>query len=263
VDASRFDSIVRQLARPTGRRRAAALLGAVALGIAGGSDDAVARAPGLGKPCHRGQRCQAGTCRRRVCSCGDGERACADGCIAAEACCASLGERDCAGTCLSRDACCTDADCPDRPAGSACLRFGCRGDRTCSVFPAPAGTVCGDEDESACDAAGNCVQAGCRADADCPGHDDFCLRSSCLSGRCQPDPRADGTPLPGQADGDCRALACDGAGGRITVPDNADLPLNGDPCVVLSCDAGTVVCTDLPAGTPCGGGACDGRGRCA
>ncbi|HKP60006.1 MAG TPA: hypothetical protein VJV78_24950 [Polyangiales bacterium] len=108
--------------------------------------------------------------------------------------------------------------------------------------------------------AGHCVGAGrcvrCTRDADCddPG---ACMRAYCnlVSGRCQPQARASGTPCPQgvcSADGKCVGCVSDG-----------DCPMPGD-CQVRHCDTASGSCMPRPAakGMECGVGKCDGAGQC-
>ena len=115
---------------------------------------------------------------------------------------------DAAGTCESkplRDG--TPTPRPlHRPGG--CVTAVCVGGIP-STPPRAAGVAC--KGAGVCDGMGSCV--GCLRDADCAGTSPT---DECRHPACQPVHTCD-----------CRRATCDGMGGKTSVPDNADLPVDG------------------------------------
>jgi hypothetical protein len=67
-----------------------------------------------------------------------------------------------------------------------------------------------------------------------------------------------------QVAGDCRVQQCDGQGSTTSIPDDTDLPDDGNPCTIDICTNGAISHTAVSAGVSCGGGrVCDGQGSCA
>jgi hypothetical protein len=102
-------------------------------------------------------------------------------------------------------------------------------------------------------------------DADC-NDGNVCHNHTCntTTGMCDNSAIPDG-PVPGFMDmvKDCKTQKCVG-GTQMTVPDNADVPPSGNPCVTNSCGNGMVLMSDVNAGMSCGPNnqVCDGQGNC-
>ncbi len=127
--------------------------------------------------------------------------------------------------------------------------------------PAASGTACGAS--LVCDGAGKCV--GCATAADCPGMTDECEAPSCTAGVCGMAFTAPGTAVTKQTAGDCKTAQCDGNGAVVTVPANADLPVDGNECTDDICTAGVASNPPTMAGGVCttgGNTVCNGAGAC-
>lgn len=113
--------------------------------------------------------------------------------------------------------------------------------------PASAGTPC--NGGHLCDGAGSCV--ACQSDAEC-GIDNACATYHCQNGACSADyvPLGAGDPG-GQVAGDCKTYVCDGSGGVTSVPDDADLIDDANPCTIDACAGGVLSHTPTP-GAGCG-----------
>jgi hypothetical protein len=127
----------------------------------------------------------------------------------------------------------------------------------------PAGTDCGAGGQLTCDGAGTCV--GCKQDADC-GASTACAAHACdtTTGLCSVTyvPIGQGNPG-GQVTGDCMKVTCNGSGGIASIPDDTDIPDDGNPCTQDACSQGVPSHTPLASGTACGTGlVCDGTGAC-
>jgi hypothetical protein len=153
----------------------------------------------------------------------------------------------------------TEADNTDAPSdGNPCTTDGCEAGSP-SYGNAPEDTPCGDA--LACNANGQC--AGCVDDAQC-GESTACATVSCNDMQiCVYDnvPAGQGDPG-GQTPGDCQRQACNGNGGVGPVVDDADVPVDGNPCTSDVCTAGAPSNPNAPAGTGCPGGVCNGGGAC-
>ena len=150
-----------------------------------------------------------------------------------------------------------DADVPSD--GNACTLDVCSGGVP-SHPSAPAGTACGIG--LACNESGQC--AGCTDAAQC-GVPSACTSYQCSTDQiCVFDYVAAGQGDPGgQQAGDCFRLTCNGMGGTSTVPDDTDVPVDGNPCTLDLCAMGSAQNPPAPATTPCGGNfTCDGAGSC-
>jgi len=123
------------------------------------------------------------------------------------------------------------------------------------------GTPCEDEGGS-CDASGNCVECVVASDCTALPSDDYCRQRACDSGACVMVFASAGTALPAQTTGDCKTLACDGAGASAVVDDPRDGPDDGNDCTTDSCVAGEPALDPLPAGTTCQAGTCNATGQC-
>ncbi|HMF44456.1 MAG TPA: hypothetical protein VKQ32_27470, partial [Polyangia bacterium] len=112
----------------------------------------------------------------------------------------------------------------------------------------------------------SCVQ--CLVAGDCPGSNTVCRTITCDgSHTCGHMDQPQGTAAGTDATGNCKKSVCDGAGAIASVPDDTDLPVDGNPCTKDVCTNGTVSNPDLPAGTICSTApetsmACDGSGVC-
>ncbi len=195
----------------------------------------------------------AGTCNPATGQCSnpaapDGT-ACSDGdlCTRTDACQAGTCTGTSPVTCLPADQCHVAGAC--QPATGAC-----------SNPPAAPGVACNQGGGLLCDGAGACVS--CLAAADCPPPGNECQVAACASGACGAASAPAGTVAATQQPGDCRQAQCDGNGGLVQVPQDADLPDDGNPCTQDACSGGVPSFTALPAGTSCGDGVCDGLGTC-
>jgi hypothetical protein len=131
---------------------------------------------------------------------------------------------------------------------------------TPSHAPAAAGLACGTG--GLCDGAGHCVS--CLTGSDCPAPADACQTRTCSAqGVCGLANVAAATAVAAQTAGDCQVSQCDGNGHTVVVPDNTDLPVDGNLCTGDVCTAGVPSNPALAAGTACGGlNKCDGAGHC-
>lgn len=119
--------------------------------------------------------------------------------------------------------------------------------------PLPASTPCGNPGMS-CDGNGTCQ--GCVENVDC-GAATYCAEPLCKNGGCEMSYRTWGDALPQseQTDGDCQELVCDGAGGEITIDDDADVPADDNPhdCQApVACAFGNVLWEIVSNGKQCG-----------
>lgn len=149
-----------------------------------------------------------------------------------------------------------DADQPDD--GNVCTEDLCIAG-TPSNPPLSAGEPCGQG--LVCDGDGACV--GCVSASDC-GTDTACQTFGCDDGTCVTTDVAAGTPVPSQTEGDCREVQCNGFGAEQDVEDNADVPVDDNPCTEDLCAMGVPSNPAEPVGTTCGAGGeqCDGTGQC-
>jgi hypothetical protein len=93
-----------------------------------------------------------------------------------------------------------------------------------------------------------------------------------LDGMCRPDNGAcgvrvvaAGTASSSQVAGDCHQNQCNAGGQVVTVVDNTDVPVDGNPCTSDVCSGGVPSNPAAPAGTACsqgGGVVCNGAGTC-
>lgn len=90
----------------------------------------------------------------------------------------------------------------------------------------------------------------CNLADDCPAPRP-CEQVACEDNLCVVSPR-DADALVGDGPGDCLALQCDGKGGGTPVPDDGDVPDDGNDCTDDVCDDGPKN-LPLPAGTACNG----------
>ena len=146
---------------------------------------------------------------------------------------------------------------------NACTRNVC----TAGVASNPveaSGTACSQNGGSVCDGGGTCVQ--CLSDANCDSsHDMPCNKNRCVLGACTFVLEPPSAPLPDPTVGDCLASVCDGLGAPLSIANDADVPVNMNPCLSVSCLGGSVTRQNLPASTTCtpdGLHYCDGAGAC-
>lgn len=157
-----------------------------------------------------------------------------DPCVTAAAC-------DGSGNCLvTRGMTCDNPPGPcDSPKGV------CEKDGTCSYEPLRAGTPCDDGD--GCTTGEQCDGAGACTGGDPCETDDPCATASCVGGRCEIDPVADGTQCGANSanrccDGACVDISSDEANcGGCGVACQAD-----DTCETVSA---TSTCDPAPAAT--------------
>lgn len=105
----------------------------------------------------------------------------------------------------------------------------------------------------------------CYVPADCPDPMSECVLRTCEAGACGTAFVAAGTPTSHQKAGDCRRSVCDGHGAEVVFADDADVPIDGDPCTDDRCDTGVADNPPSGPGAPCdkdGGKVCDGAGAC-
>jgi len=124
--------------------------------------------------------------------------------------------------------------------------------------PLAAGTAC---PTGVCDGQGHCVT--CVRNSDC-GVDTICQTHACDAAHsCRLGNVEAGSPVGLQVIGDCHVQQCDGAGTPTSLPDDTDLPVDGNPCTLDVCSNGAQSNPFVPAGTSCGtGSVCDGAGHC-
>lgn len=157
---------------------------------------------------------------------------------------------------------------PDADTCSNGLEDGCEtdidcGGRSCATCPDFDTCIVDGDCQSGMCSNGICAQ--CLTTANCPGVDTDCAFRTCLKLACGIDYAPSGTPTSSQSGGDCQLNVCDGVGDPENVPDDGDLPDDGNQCTVDSCVAGVPSFDFEPAGTPCaqnGGASCDGIGNC-
>ncbi|MCC6556406.1 MAG: DUF4215 domain-containing protein [Polyangiaceae bacterium] len=112
---------------------------------------------------------------------------------------------------------------------------------------------------------GGAAPIPCDNPSDCPGTDSECQTRTCEGNECGVHYAPPNKPTSNQTDSDCKRNVCDGQGNIISVHDDLDVLVDGDPCSSDLCDAGTPVNAPAPATTPCdvgGGHFCDGGGAC-
>jgi hypothetical protein len=111
----------------------------------------------------------------------------------------------------------------------------------------------------------------CTKASDCAGTDTDCASRTCTSGQCGVTYAVDGTATHTTATGPCQQNVCDGKGMVKSIPDDANLPVDGNPCTNDVCSGGVpsnpaysagAPCTDADAGDGGGGKVCDGNGAC-
>lgn len=117
-----------------------------------------------------------------------------------------------------------------------------------------------------CDAVGNVIQVNANQNSVCAAPPGICFNDSqCKSGTCTPQPKNNGTSAGDDGTlGNCKALACDGAGNTTVVNNNADKPNDTDmtDCVLTDCMNGMPTTPNKADGLGCtmemGGKCCNG-----
>ncbi len=134
-------------------------------------------------------------------------------------------------------------------------------------MPVQTGDICKQE---ICLASGNVGQMNANQDMMCLASTGICYNDSvCKSGTCTLQPKSNGTAAGDDGTlGNCKALACDGAGNTTVVNNNSDIPADIDPtdCMVQGCMNGNPTmsnkaegdsCTEVANGKCCSGNCCD------
>lgn len=169
---------------------------------------------------------QAGDCQRKVCNGAGGVVAVGD-----------------------------DADLP--VDGNVCTNDVCSGGVPSNPNTA-ANTPCGGN--LTCDGMGVCT--GCATNADC-GAPSACATPVCSAGSCSTEfvPYGLGNPG-GQVASDCKKNVCNGSGSAVSIADDGDVIVDGNPCTYDICSGGVPSNPAAGAGTGCPGGVCNGGGSC-
>jgi hypothetical protein len=93
--------------------------------------------------------------------------------------------------------------------------------------------------------------------------DDECRARACIDGACTFTFTPGDTVVTDQLPGNCHDTICNGAGGFAEGVNDADVPVDGNPCTDDQCVAGVATNPPSAQGTPCDGdGLCDGMGTC-
>lgn len=214
------------------------------------------------------QSCVAGTCGAQPPACPPGLLSCNGGCADVTSDPFNCGA--CGSVCPSFAAC----------QGGACVAAA-----TCvdGIKNGPETDVdCGGPcipcaDGKACQAGFDCLsglcnngvcapaQGQCQVATECPGADTECQMRTCTAGVCGMAFAPFGLPVSAQVIGDCAFMACDGSGGIVLFPDDADVMDDGNQCTSEACFNGTPTSIPVPTGTACnqnGGTICNGAGNC-
>lgn len=83
----------------------------------------------------------------------------------------------------------------------------------------------------------------CSVPAQCAGSDTECSTRSCEGNQCGAINQLAGFVTPTQISGNCQQRQCDGSGGFVSVADDSDVQIDGNPCTVDTCSNGTPVYT--------------------
>jgi hypothetical protein len=161
--------------------------------------------------------------------------------------------------CTSSSACQSSNQCVTGTCNTStgtCVFANSTADSVCSTF---LGSQAG-----FCDGAGNCVQ--CTKASECPGTTTDCEAPACTTNACTMNDTAAGTPTttnPPQVPGDCQTIECNGAGGTMSVADNADVPPNtASGCQIGACTNGAPSYSSASNGAACGSGLACINGAC-
>jgi hypothetical protein len=104
----------------------------------------------------------------------------------------------------------------------------------------------------------------CSSAALCPPASE-CMEATCADGVCGMAHLPSGTPTVTQVKGDCLTQVCSDGAKTSQVPDDSDVPNDGNDCTLEACKAGLPETKNATGGTPCGSGTnltCDGNGNC-
>lgn len=128
----------------------------------------------------------------------------------------------------------------------------------------PAGTPCVAGNPDVCDGNGVCVQ--CTLPQHCVNIvETQCEKRACVNNLCKIAYEGNGTladPVL-QTSGDCKKVVCNGNQGVTNLPDDTDLPNDGNVCTKNVCTNGMTSFPPEPLNTPCGVGMhCNGFGQC-
>ena len=105
----------------------------------------------------------------------------------------------------------------------------------------------------------------CTTPAECPAPPGECVTATCDNGMCGVGNLPVGTLAGPVVAGDCVTSQCDGNGMVVSVPNDADLPVDNSECTDDVCTSGVPSNPPLAAGSACnqgGGVICDGNGMC-
>ena len=156
-------------------------------------------------------------------------------------------------------ACASASDCDD---GDDCSDDSCV-NGSCQHATSADGQACTVATSAGICEAGSCVVACSGSDPSECDDDEPCTDDACdaVSQRCTHAPVPDG-PVTDPVAGDCGTVLClDGT--TTTEVDDADVPVDGNPCTDDVCTQGTPSNPPVAAGTSCGGDlVCDDAGIC-
>jgi len=110
-------------------------------------------------------------------------------------------------------------------------------------------------------ASGGGGSPACEEPADC-GVDSECGTHTCEANLCVVDAAPVGTVTAAQMDGDCIQNECDGQGNIAGLPDDDDLPVDGNECTSDRCDKGIPDNPNRPLGSVCADGFCNANADC-
>jgi hypothetical protein len=220
-----------------------------------------------GAPCFTAAECCSQSCTAGSCGqpsgCGPGLTTCNAACVDLTSDplnCGACGSQCPIGAACQNGACMAPS-CVDAIKNGAETDVDCGG--VCPPCAAGYSCVTGADCVTGVCTAGTCAQAQCLSAADCPGAATECQAPTCTGGVCGFVNAPAGTPVSMQIPGDCKQVMCDGAGFFVTIPNDADLVDDGNPCTVDMCSGGTPLQLLAPAGTACGpSSVCDGAGNC-
>jgi hypothetical protein len=151
----------------------------------------------------------------------------------------------------------------DKPVdGNACTKDVCNGGIATNP-PEDARTPCNQSSGTMCNGSGTapaCVE--CLQNSDCGTNTD-CQTFTCANNHCVTNNVAQGTATSMQAAGDCKKNVCNGQGASVSMNDDNDVHVDGNPCTSDLCSGGMASNPLLPMGTTCGPSLmCDAQGAC-
>ncbi len=109
------------------------------------------------------------------------------------------------------------------------------------------------------------VVGGCASPKECPGQDTDCQARTCINGACGISHAPAGTLAGPQPKDTCRKVVCDGAGALMIADDDANVPVDANPCTADVCTQGVPSNPFQKPGAACnenGGTQCDATGHC-